>query len=558
MTEVTRSEAEKSAALGLQDRRAELALDLTKYVQWATLFCGIVIAIGWLFARQYIQLLVSDSIVGLFAAGALAYPRFYRQGQAKLGMYLVLVPALLTCAVVPLLIPEVVLPVMIAYVIFVTLTHLFLGPRDSLPLTGLAALFLLVDAFVLEAGVQWFLPLNDIIAMIVGPGFTVVLFVVAVLALRLVVIDREEYFRQSKVVAWDVERRAEEEGEQHRRLQTTIERYVEYMTQVAQGNLSARLSLEAPADSGLGGDGEESPESLVVLGQQMNETTASLQNMIRRIREAANDLSAATAEILAATSQQVSGASEQSAAIAETTTTVDELKTIADQSVARAQEVAGASQRTVEVSRSGREAVQETVGGMAHIRARVEGIAENILTLSEQTQQIGEIIATVSEIASQSNILALNASVEAARAGEYGKGFAVVAAEVRSLAEQSRQATAQVRVILSDIQQATNATVMATEEGTKGVEEGAQLAEQAGAAIDQLAEVIGESTQAAAQLVAGGRQQASGVEQMAMAMQNINQATVNSLASVRQTEKTARELNDLARSLLDVVGQYQL
>jgi hypothetical protein len=37
-----------------------------------------------------------------------------------------------------------------------------------------------------------------------------------------------------------------------------------------------------------------------------------------------------------------------------------------------------------------------------------------------------------------------------------------------------------------------------------------------------------------------------------------SQATVNSLASVRQTEKTTRELNDLARSLLEVVGQYQL
>jgi hypothetical protein len=31
---------------------------------------------------------------------------------------------------------------------------------------------------------------------------------------------------------------------------------------------------------------------------------------------------------------------------------------------------------------------------------------------------------------------------------------------------------------------------------------------------------------------------------------------VNSLASVRQTEKTARELNDLARSLSDVVDLY--
>jgi methyl-accepting chemotaxis protein len=202
--------------------------------------------------------------------------------------------------------------------------------------------------------------------------------------------------------------------------------------------------------------------------------------------------------------------------------------------------------------------VQDTIGSMARIKERVEGIAENILALSEQTQQIGEIIATVNDIAAQSNILALNASVEAARAGEHGKGFAVVAAEVRNLAEQSRQATAQVKAILSDIQNGINATVMATEEGTKVVDVGVGLAAQAREVIAQLAGVIGESAQAAMQMVAGGRQQASGVEQIALAMQNINQATVQSLASTRQAEKTAQDLNDLARSLTETVERYQL
>jgi methyl-accepting chemotaxis protein len=204
------------------------------------------------------------------------------------------------------------------------------------------------------------------------------------------------------------------------------------------------------------------------------------------------------------------------------------------------------------------QSVQETIASMNEIKMRVEGIAENILALSEQTQQIGDIISTVSEIATQSNILALNASVEAARAGEYGKGFAVVAVEVRTLAEQSRQATAQVKAILSDIQKATNATVMATEEGTKGVDEGVQLATQTGGVIEQLAGVIEGAAQASMQVVAGGRQQASGVEQVALAMQNINQATVQGLDNTRQTEKAAQDLNDLARSLKEIVEQYRL
>jgi len=283
-----------------------------------------------------------------------------------------------------------------------------------------------------------------------------------------------------------------------------------------------------------------------------------VRRLIAQIRDTANVLRESAAEILAAATQQASGASQQSAATAQTATTVDELKAIAEQSVVRAQEVAGASQRTVEVSRAGRQAVEETMGSMREIKARVEGIAENILALSEQTQRIGQIIATVNDIASQSNMLALNASVEAARAGEQGKGFAVVAMEVRSLAEQSKQATAEVKAILEEIQKATNATVMATEEGTKQVEDGAQLAAQAGEAIEKLGGVIEESAQAAAQMVAGGSQQASGVEQVAVAMQSINQAAVQSLASTRQTEKAAEELSRLAHSLTEIVEQHQL
>ncbi|HET89199.1 MAG TPA: HAMP domain-containing protein [Chloroflexi bacterium] len=338
------------------------------------------------------------------------------------------------------------------------------------------------------------------------------------------------------------------EQEQRDYLRAIVQDYVAYLAAVEQGDLTARVDLE-------GDELEADSDPLVMLGYSMNKMTAAMQDILRQVRNAARSLKASSTEILAATTEQASGASEQSAAISQTTTTVDELKTIAEQSVGRAQEVADGARRTVEVSRTGRRAVDETVGSMAQIRVRVEGIAENILALSEQTQQIGEIIATVNDIAAQSNMLALNASVEAARAGEYGKGFAVVAVEVRNLAEQSKQATAQVRAILSDIQKATNATVMATEEGTKKVEDGVQLASQAGEAIEQLAEVIEESAQAAAQMVAGGRQQASGVEQVALAMQNINQAMVQSLASTRQAEKAARELNDLARSLAELTEQ---
>jgi methyl-accepting chemotaxis protein len=333
-------------------------------------------------------------------------------------------------------------------------------------------------------------------------------------------------------------------------LQAVAQQYDDHMAEMERGNLAVRLKLD---QSGWGTD-----DPLITLGRRLNEMTASLDRMITQVQETANDLSGGAAEILAAATQQAASASEQSAAISQTTVTVDEVKTISQQAIDRAREVVSASQHTVDVSHAGQQAVQDTIAIMGHIEERVESIAQNILALSEQTQQISEIIATVNDIASQSNMLALNAAVEAARAGEHGKGFAVVAAEVRNLAEQSRQATAQVREILLDIQNGINATVMATEEGIKVVDRGVQLTAGTATAIEQLAGVIDESAQAAMQMVAGGQQQASGVEQIALAMQSINQATQQSLASARQVEKAVQGLHGLARILIEIVEQYQM
>src|SRR5207249_1896404 len=147
----------------------------------------------------------------------------------------------------------------------------------------------------------------------------------------------------------------------------------------------------------------------------------------------------------------------------------------------------------------------------------------------------------------QSNLLAVNAAIEAAKAGEQGKGFAVVAQEVKSLAEQSKQATVQVRKLLNDIQKATSAAVMATEQGNKAVEAGVKQSTEAGGSIRLLAENLGQAAQAATQIAASSQQQLVGMDQVALAMENIRQASTQNVASTKQAEVSAENLHKLGQ-----------
>jgi methyl-accepting chemotaxis protein len=278
------------------------------------------------------------------------------------------------------------------------------------------------------------------------------------------------------------------------------------------------------------------------------------RSIIGPVNRTVDQLTSVSAEILAGTTQQAAGMREHSSAVTETVTTVDEVLQTSEQAAQRAQAVAESSQRAAQAGQVGRKAVEDSVSAMGTVREQTGSIAESILTLAEQAQAIGEIIASVNDIAEQTNVLSLNAAIEASRAGEHGKGFSVVAGEVKALADQSKKATAQVRQILGEIQKATNAAVMVTEQGSKSVNEAIKTVNDAGSTIRTLADIITEAVQAAAQIAASSAQQATGMRQIHQAMQNINQVSVQNLAATNQSEQAAKHLSSVGASLKQLVA----
>ncbi len=314
---------------------------------------------------------------------------------------------------------------------------------------------------------------------------------------------------------------------------------------IASGDLTQYISVEGTDELGqLGGD--------------LNIMTESLATISKQITEACHNMLSTLDEVRHAVDSQSAGATEQAASINEITASLSEIEKSAAQTMEKAKNLGSVAERTREKGQLGLEAVEQSVQGMKDVREKVQVIAQTILELSNQTQQVGEITSVVNNLAQQSKMLALNASIEAAKAGEAGKGFAVVAVEVKNLAEQSEQSTEQVQKILEDIRQATEKAVMVTEEGTKGVDHGTSLVEQTGEIIRNLNDVIHEATLASQQIEAAVRQEGAGIEQITAGMNEINQVTAAFVESVKQTTEAMTNLSTIAKNLKTYVDSYKV
>ncbi len=294
------------------------------------------------------------------------------------------------------------------------------------------------------------------------------------------------------------------------------------------------------------------------LARSFDRMTESLREQTRQLTEGASVLVASATEIVVTSTQLAASATESAAAVAETATTVREVRQTVEMASQKANAVSDSAQKAAQFSQSGRKSTAEVVAGMSRIRQQMEAIAASMVRLSEQSLSIGQIVAAVEDLAAQSNLLAVNAAIEAAKAGEHGRGFGVVAQEVKHLAQQSRVATNQVRTILGDIQRATTAAVLATEQGGKAVEAGEKQSGAAGDSIQALAGSATEAAQAAIQIATAGQQQLVGMDQVATAMESIKQASGQNVAGAKQLEIAARNLNDLGGRLTQIVEKYKL
>src|SRR5260221_14543386 len=172
-------------------------------------------------------------------------------------------------------------------------------------------------------------------------------------------------------------------------------------------------------------------------------------------------------------------------------------------------------------AQGGREAVQQAVEGMGRIHQNVQTTANKVQTLGENSREINNIVEVISSIAHQTNRLALDAAIQAAMAGENGKGFGAVAADIRRLAERSKDQASSIARIVRIIREDIGAAAVSMQDTERETFAGTQLTQEAGTALESIF---------------------SAVEYQAREIESINQAAVQQLQASSNVVQIMRSI----------------
>ncbi len=293
--------------------------------------------------------------------------------------------------------------------------------------------------------------------------------------------------------------------------------FADFMTQLSQGNLEARIDQQFDGSFGK-------------LCDDANQMAQQLTHIVSRSVIASHAVSNAAAEISAGSLDFSERTEQQAASLEETAAAMEELATTVRKNSDNAQDADAKASNASNIAKQGGQVVQDAVSAMSNIQT--------------SSQKIADIIAVIDEIAFQTNLLALNAAVEAARAGEAGKGFAVVAAEVRTLAQRSAEASKEIKSLIA--------------ESTSQVNTGVNMVHETGTALDKIVNAVSTVSDIVADIAAASKEQTMGLEEINTAITLMDDTTQKNASLIEENASSARSLDEQARDLSQLMSFFKL
>jgi len=304
---------------------------------------------------------------------------------------------------------------------------------------------------------------------------------------------------------------------------------------------------------------QEASAQLASSTTQSSLAVNQIASTVQQVAQGTSQQSTSIAKIATAVEQMsrtiqgvAKGSQEQATAIARSATLTGQITTTTERVAANAQGGAKGAAAAAQTARTGVKTVEDTIHGMAAIKARVGASAQKVQEMGQRSNQIGAIVETIDDIASQTNLLALNAAIEAARAGEHGKGFAVVADEVRKLAEKSATATKEIAGLIKNIQHTVAEAVTAMEAGAHEVEIGANRATESGQALRDILRAADEVDRQVAEIAGAIQQTSASSGELVTAMDSVSAVVEENTAATEEMKGESGRILEAIESIASI------
>jgi len=224
----------------------------------------------------------------------------------------------------------------------------------------------------------------------------------------------------------------------------------------------------------------------------------------------------------------------------------------------RAEVLSDVANEARQMAQTGRGVVQQTVEGMGRINENVQTTSNKVQLLGERSREINNIVEVISNIAYQTNRLALDAAIQAALAGENGKGFGAVAADIRRLAERTKDEVSMIARIVRSVREDIDAAASSMQETEHETSAGAELAQQAGRMLETIYRVVEQQAQEIERINTLAVQQVQSSGEVVQIMHGVSDASQRSNISTRETSQNMERLARLAEQLLASVEAFKL